>query len=71
MTSTGTNPDLLLLIEARPDGDGKLRWEYAHARMTSNSVRVRLDDTEVWAEESTPSGAFENWIYFFLPREFK
>ena len=46
MTSTGTTPDLLLLIEARRDVDGKLRWEYAHARMTSNSLRVRLDDTD-------------------------
>ena len=71
MTSTGTNPDLLLLIEARPDSDGKLRWEYAHARMTSNSVRVRLDDTEVWAEESVAAAAFENWTYYFLHRDFK
>lgn len=71
MTSTGTNPDLLLLIEARRDGDGKLRWEYAHARMTSNSVRVRLDDVEVWAEEEVSSAAFENWIFFFIRRDFK
>lgn len=70
MTSTGTNPDLLLLIEARPDSNGKLRWEYAYARMTSNSVRVRLDDTEVWAEKSVASGEFENWTFFFLRREF-
>jgi hypothetical protein len=71
MTSTGTNPDLLLLIEARRDGDGKLRWEYAHARMTSNSVRVRLDDVDVWGEEGVSSAAFENWIFFFLRRDFK
>jgi hypothetical protein len=71
MTSTGTNPDLLLLIEARPDGDGKLRWEYAHARMTSNSVRVRLDDAEIWAEAGVSSAAFENWIFYFLQRDFR
>ncbi|HEY2250757.1 MAG TPA: hypothetical protein VGH74_06835 [Planctomycetaceae bacterium] len=71
MTSTGTNPDLLLLIEARHDGDGKLRWEYAHARMTSNSVRVRLDDADVWTEEGVSSAAFENWIFYFLRRDFK
>lgn len=70
MTSTGTNPDLLLLIEARKGSDGKLRWEYAHARMTSASIRFRLDDAEVWAEKSAASAAFENWIYFFLQREF-
>jgi hypothetical protein len=71
MSSTGTNPDLLLLIEARRDDDGKGHWEYAHARMTSNSVRVRLDDTEIWAEESVPNGTFDNWTYFFLRRDFK
>jgi hypothetical protein len=71
MTSTGTNPDLLLLIEARKDGDGKLRWEYAHARMTSNSVRVRLDNEEIWAEDSVSSAAFENWIFYFLRRDFR
>jgi hypothetical protein len=71
MTSTGTNPDLLLLIEARRDDDGKPRWEYAHARMTSNSVRVRLDDVDVWAEEGVSSAAFENWIFYFLRRDFR
>jgi hypothetical protein len=71
MSSTGTNPDLLLLVEARRDGDGKWRWEYAHARMTSASVRVRLDDADVWAEESVSSAAFDNWIFYFLRREFK
>jgi hypothetical protein len=71
MSSTGTNPDLLILIEARADSDGKLRWEYAHARMTSNSVRVRLDNEEIWAEESVSSAAFENWIFYFLRRDFR
>ena len=71
MSATGTNPDLLLLIEAREDGDRKLRWEYAHARMTANWFRVRLDDTEVWSEEDAASGAHENWLYFFLPRSFR
>jgi hypothetical protein len=71
MTSTGTNPDLLLLIEVRPDGDGKPRWEYAHARMTSASLRVRLDDAEIWAEEDLPNRDFDNWTYYFLAREFR
>jgi hypothetical protein len=72
MSSTGTNPDLLLLIEARRDADGKWRWEYAHARMTSTSVIVRLDDVEVWAEASVPNNmAFDNWAFYFLRRTFK
>ncbi|MBI3861395.1 MAG: hypothetical protein HY290_05825 [Planctomycetia bacterium] len=72
MTSTGTNPDLLLLIEARRDAEGKLRWEYAHARMTSASIRVRLDDVEVWSQPnmSPSSPGFENWLYYFMDRDF-
>lgn len=73
MSSTGTNPDLLLLIEARADGAGKLRWEYACARMTSASLVVRLDDAEVWSEGSVPANntAPGTWIYYFLSRSFK
>ena len=75
MSSTGTNPDLLLLIEARPEGsgDGKLQWQYAHARMTSNSLIVRLDDAEVWSEAavSVQNAVFDNWTFYFLTREFK
>lgn len=71
MTSTGTNPDLLLLIEARADGDGNLRWEYAHARMTSAALRLSLDDSEIWTESGVRDGVFDNWTYYFLPREFK
>ncbi len=70
LSSTGTNPDLLLLIEARRDGAGAWRWEYAHARMTSASLRVRLDDDEVWAEGNATPGALDNWIYYFLARDF-
>jgi hypothetical protein len=73
MTSTGTNPDLLLLVEVRSDGEGQERWDYAHARMTSSSVRVRLDDTEIWSEGFAPldNPAFDNWTFYFLRREFK
>jgi hypothetical protein len=70
LSSTGTNPDLLLLIEARRDEAGAWRWEYAHARMTSASLRVRLDDDEVWAEGNATPGALDNWIYYFLRRDF-
>ena len=71
MSATGTNPDVLLLIEAR-ESQGKLRWEYGHARMTSASVRVRLDDVEVWlAKEGARAGAYDNWMYFFIARPFR
>ena len=70
MTSTGTNPDILLLIEARQDTESKWRWEYAHARMTSSTVRLRFDDALVWSEGSVSNAAFDNWIFYFLKRDF-
>jgi hypothetical protein len=41
--------------------------------MTSASLRVRLDDAEVWSEERAPvtNAVFENWTFYFLDREFK
>jgi hypothetical protein len=71
--TTTTNPDLLLVIEARPDGAGKFRWEFAHVRMTSNAVVMRLDGDEVWSEPNVPvnNPVFDNWTFYFLPRDFK
>ena len=72
LSSTGTNPDLLLLIEARRDREGGLRWEYAHARMTDVSLVMRLDDVEVWSEPliSLKSPVYDNWAVLFLDRDF-
>jgi len=57
--------------EVRRDGDGKLRWEYAHARMTAEPVLVRLDGVEVWSEPASGpnSTAPGNWICYFLDRD--
>jgi hypothetical protein len=73
MSATGTNPDLLLLLETRPDEGGKLRWEYAYARITANSLIMRLDDQEIWSEVGVPSSAagYDTWTYYFLRRGFK
>ena len=71
MTSTGTNPSPLLLIEARPDKQGKLRWEYATPRMTSGPVRFRMDDKEIWSESGVANATFDNWTYYFLAPEFR
>ena len=43
----GTNPEVLLLIEARKHED-RLRWEYAIGRLSTQGLRVTLDDTVVY-----------------------
>lgn len=71
MSSTGTNPSALLIIEARPQADGKLQWHYALARMTTFSVRASLKDEEVWNEPEGNNQESGRWTYFFLRRDFE
>jgi len=44
----GTEPEVVLMIESRPNPAGGLRWEYALAPMTSFEVKVAWKGTEVW-----------------------
>jgi hypothetical protein len=44
------DPEALLILElARPAGDVKPTWSYALARASSQPMRARLDDKEVWS----------------------
>jgi hypothetical protein len=44
----GTDPEVVLMIESRPDPSGGLRWEYALAPMTSFEVKVSWKGDPVW-----------------------
>jgi hypothetical protein len=44
----GTNPEVLLLVEAVKDGN-ELQWHYAFARMSSRGCEVRLEEKVVWS----------------------
>jgi hypothetical protein len=44
-----TDPELLLLIEARKSGAG-YRWEYAVAGFSNMDLYLRLDGSEVWRD---------------------
>jgi hypothetical protein len=46
----GTDPELLILIEARKTKDG-FEWQYAIGRMNSLRFEVRRDDKAVWSGE--------------------
>jgi hypothetical protein len=48
VSTDGTDPEVLLLIEAREKG-GKTRWEYACARFSDCSLYVQRKDKEVWS----------------------
>jgi hypothetical protein len=46
--ANGTNPELLLLIEARRQGDGPPRWWYAAARLARAELHLTLGQRDVW-----------------------
>ena len=47
-----TDPDVLLVIEARAEKGREPRWEYALARMHGGKLRVRYRDEEVWTADA-------------------
>src|SRR5262249_49916995 len=46
--AVGTDPEALLLIEARETEAGR-QWQYALARMNRDGMRVRHKDQEIWS----------------------
>jgi hypothetical protein len=57
MSSAGTDPEVLLVIEARQDG-GSLRWEYACGRFSDWELHVRRKDKEIWSSVRSETNAF-------------
>src|SRR5215469_1687521 len=70
LTTNGTNPDALILLEPR-DADGKLVWHYAAARMTTGGVVLKYADKTVWQVDFCPPRptAFPTWTFFYTRRE--
>ncbi len=66
----GTNPDMLILIEARGDGD-RATWHFAPARMTNGGITLRHNDKQVWEIPWLhPSQApFSTWTFFKAQRK--
>src|SRR5262245_42882973 len=67
LTTNGTNPDMLIVIELRGDQGDRLEWHYGIVKMTYSEVHIRLDKTEVY--KSPVSEPLETWTYFQTPRE--
>jgi hypothetical protein len=49
----GTNPDMLLVIEARRQGDAPPKWQYGVARLGAGKLFLNIDRKEVWSEAGT------------------
>jgi hypothetical protein len=53
--ANGTNPEILLLIEARRHGDGPARWSFAAAPLSRAEVALKLGSRDVWTSPSKDS----------------
>ncbi len=53
----GTDPEVMLLIEARKEGDAET-WMVAFARLTGFACQATLDDKEFWSCKFPPESTF-------------
>ena len=65
----GTNPEILMLIEASTENPAASVWRYGFARMSCFYLRVRRDDQVVWKRDREPVPTSDRGSpYFFRPR---
>jgi hypothetical protein len=60
--ANGTNPEILLLIEARRQGSGSPAWSYAAAPLSRAQVTLKLDGKDIWTsptkEQTAPGDTY-------------
>ena len=66
----GTNPEVLVLIEALGESLDKARWHYSFARLGSAELHVEIDGREVWKQDRAPGvvGRPTDPFWLFLTR---
>jgi hypothetical protein len=57
VSTDGTDPEVLLLIEARQEGE-ETRWEYACGRFSDRDLHVQRKDKEVWSSIRNETNTF-------------
>ena len=63
----GTDPELLVLLEARRDGEST-QWQYALARMTMWGIDVSYQDAKIWSVEAVDRKSDPKQTYFTIDR---
>lgn len=62
VSTAGTDPEVILPVEARKDSQGNTTWHYGIARFTDRDLVVRHHDAVVWSSLDNPKlkAAIEN-----------
>jgi hypothetical protein len=65
--ANGTNPEVLLVLEARDTKDAS-PWQYALVQMTGGAIAVELDGKEIWQRgEADPPAVRDSYVNGWLP----
>ncbi len=68
--ANGTNPEILLVLEASGPKVGHATWQYALAQMTGGVVSVQLGEKEVWTRgEADPPAVRESYVNGWLSQD--
>jgi hypothetical protein len=61
--ANGTNPEVLLVLEAHSGTDGRAVWHFGLAQMTGAEVTVELDGAKVWSRgEADPPAIRASYV---------
>jgi len=65
LTSNGTNPDALLLVEALKGGEADSKWRFAAVGMTGDGVEIMYQQKKVWSKPYTDGpGDYRSWVWY-------
>jgi hypothetical protein len=65
LTSNGTNPDALLLVEALRDAEADSKWRFAAVGMTGDGVEILYQQKKVWSKPYTDGpGDYRSWMWY-------
>lgn len=61
--ANGTNPEVLLVLEARKSDNGGAEWQFGLVQMTGEAVFAELDEKEIWTRgEANPPARRDAYI---------
>ena len=66
--ANGTNPEILLLLEARRKGTGSPAWSFAAAPLSRAEVSLKLDGKDTWISPTKKNTTQEEPYYDVLKR---
>jgi hypothetical protein len=61
--ANGTNPEVLLVLEARQTSEGAAEWQFGLVQLTGEAVFAELDEKEIWTRgEANPPARRDAYV---------